>query len=95
MKSACISVFFIVYWMQYSYSEETFTGRAKLIWIFGGPDNQRPDKRSSTVYAALTLQVVSDLRALFAVSNSCHASNVTRRPSSVGPTRPLQFSLLL
>ena len=63
-----------------------FSGRANPIRIIGGPDNQRPDKRSSTVYTALTLQVVSDLRALFAVWHSGHASNVTRRLSSVGPT---------
>jgi hypothetical protein len=33
-----------------------------------------------------TLQVASDLRALFAISHSCHACNVTRTPSSVGQT---------
>jgi hypothetical protein len=27
------------------------TGRTKPIWMIGGPDNQRPDKRSSTVNA--------------------------------------------
>jgi hypothetical protein len=48
--------------MSYSYRKEMFTGRANPIWIIGGPDNQRPEKRNSTVYAALTLYVWSDVR---------------------------------
>ena len=32
-----------------NYSKEMFTGRAKPIWIIGDPDNQPPDKWSSTV----------------------------------------------
>ena len=32
--------------MQYSYSKEMFSGRAKLIWIIGDPDNYLPDKCS-------------------------------------------------
>ena len=39
-----------------------FTARAKPVRIIVGSDNQRPDKWSSAVYAALTLQVVSNLR---------------------------------
>jgi len=37
--------------MQYNYySKEMFTRRAKPIQIIGDPDNQRPDKWSSTVF---------------------------------------------
>jgi len=39
--------------MQYNYGKEMFTGRAKPIRIIGGPDNQRPDDRSSTVVKLL------------------------------------------
>jgi hypothetical protein len=35
--------------MQYSYSKEMFTGRAKPFRIIGFPDNQQPDKWNSTV----------------------------------------------
>ena len=36
--------------MQYSYSEKLLTGKAKPIQITGGdPDNQHPNKWSSTV----------------------------------------------
>jgi len=35
--------------MQYNYSDEKFAGRAKPIRIIGEPDNQSPDKWSSTV----------------------------------------------
>ena len=34
--------------MQYYYSKKMFTRRAKLIRIIGDPDNQGPDKWSST-----------------------------------------------
>jgi hypothetical protein len=36
--------------MQNSYSKKMFSGRAKQIRIIGDPDNQRPDKWSSTVF---------------------------------------------
>jgi len=35
--------------MQYSYSKEMFTGRAKPMQIIGDTDNQRPVKWSCTV----------------------------------------------
>jgi len=35
--------------MQYNYSEEMFTGRAKLIRIIGDPDNKLPGKWISAV----------------------------------------------
>ena len=35
--------------MQYNYSTRSFNRRAKLIRIIADPDNQRPDKWSSTV----------------------------------------------
>jgi hypothetical protein len=35
---------------QYNYSKEMSTGRAKPIRIIGDPDNQRPDKRSATIF---------------------------------------------
>ena len=38
--------------MQYHYSKERFSGRVKQIRIIGQPDNERPDKWSSTVLAA-------------------------------------------
>jgi hypothetical protein len=38
--------------MQYNYSMEMFIGKAKPIRIIGDPDNQLPDKWSSTVLAA-------------------------------------------
>ena len=34
--------------MQYNYSKIMSSGRDKAIRIIGGPDNQRPDKWSST-----------------------------------------------
>jgi hypothetical protein len=35
--------------MQHNYSKKKFTGRAKTIRIIGDPDNQLPNKWSSTV----------------------------------------------
>jgi hypothetical protein len=40
--------------MHYNYSKKMFTGRAKQTRIIGEPDNQRPDKWSSTVFDNLT-----------------------------------------
>ena len=36
--------------MQYNYSKNMFTGRANPNRLIGDPDNQRPDKWSSTVF---------------------------------------------
>jgi len=36
--------------MQYNFSMKMFTQRAKPIGIIGDPDNQHPDKWSSTVF---------------------------------------------
>jgi hypothetical protein len=48
--------------LQYSYSKEMFSGRAKSIRIIGGPDNQRPDKRSYTIFINTLRMGDADLR---------------------------------
>jgi len=35
--------------MQYKYSKKMFNLRSKPIWLIGDPDNQLPDKWSSTL----------------------------------------------
>jgi len=39
---------------RYNYSRNIFSGRAKLFRIIGGPDNQLPDKWSSTAYQKIS-----------------------------------------
>ena len=76
--------------MQYNYNKKMFTGRAKPIRIIGDPNNQRPDKRSSTFIIIIIIIIIS-LSPLFRVA--IHILVFLRQTMSLGDTLLQLFSL--